>query len=99
MEALLFEIVDARAAARQITEELDLDFAYAYGDKARFRANYFYKVTGPRRGLPHHPDRRSSRSTISAAPTSVRKLAERRAGLVLVTGPDRLGQVDDARRR
>ena len=25
----------------------DLDFAYGYQDKARFRANYLYKTTGP----------------------------------------------------
>ena len=25
----------------------DLDFAYGYEDKARFRANYLYKTTGP----------------------------------------------------
>ena len=41
---------------RRSPTTLDLDFAYAYGDKARFRANYFYKTTGLARRLPHHPD-------------------------------------------
>src|SRR5579859_7977837 len=45
MESLLFEIVTP-AQHQTITETLDLDFAYAYEQKARFRANYFYKVTG-----------------------------------------------------
>ena len=49
-----------RAAVRQLMDELldqdqkeyfhahhDLDFAYGYEDKARFRANYLYKTTGP----------------------------------------------------
>src|SRR5258706_5724255 len=45
MESLLFEIVNPQQH-KQIIEELDLDFAYSFGDKARFRANYFYKVAG-----------------------------------------------------
>src|SRR5580704_75367 len=45
MERLLFEIIND-TQKKQITEELDLDFAYALGDRARFRANYFYKVAG-----------------------------------------------------
>ena len=43
------EVRDAstgEVVARVSTEGLDLDFAYAYGNKARFRANYFFKVTG-----------------------------------------------------
>ena len=46
MEALLFEIATPEQKRRRSLETLDLDFAYAYGDKARFRANYFYKTTG-----------------------------------------------------
>ncbi|MEO8800242.1 MAG: type IV pili twitching motility protein PilT, partial [Polyangiaceae bacterium] len=45
LEELLFEIATP-AQKTTITEELDLDFAYSYADKARFRANYFYKSTG-----------------------------------------------------
>ncbi len=45
MEALLFEIATPEQQ-KTIVDNLDLDFAYAYGDKARFRANYFYKTTG-----------------------------------------------------
>ena len=44
MEALLFEIVNPEQK-RQIVEELDLDFAYQH-TKARFRANYFYRMAG-----------------------------------------------------
>src|ERR1700722_11397843 len=42
MEVLLFEIASPEQK-KTIVDNLDLDFAYAYGDKARFRANYFYK--------------------------------------------------------
>src|SRR5512140_1834631 len=45
LEGMLFELVTPEQKL-QITEELDLDFSYAYGAKARFRANYFYKMTG-----------------------------------------------------
>src|SRR5215472_10758031 len=45
IEGLLFELLTP-AQREKITRELDLDFAHAYGEKARFRANYFYKVSG-----------------------------------------------------
>src|SRR6185503_9156608 len=45
MESMLFELLSPEEHAK-IIAELDLDFAYAYGTKARFRANYFYKTTG-----------------------------------------------------
>ena len=45
MERLLFEIVTPEQK-KTISTSLDLDFAYAFGQKARFRANYFYKTTG-----------------------------------------------------
>src|SRR6185295_6974528 len=45
MESLLFELLDD-AQREQITSELDLDFAHAYGQEARFRANYFHRNTG-----------------------------------------------------
>src|SRR5690242_16766841 len=45
MRALLFEITND-AQREQIENEWDLDFAYAFGTRARFRANYFYKHTG-----------------------------------------------------
>jgi twitching motility protein PilT len=90
MDELLFEIL-APADAEKIKRELDLDFAYAYGDKARFRANYFYKATGLAavfRTIPSHV------LTLDelACPEVVRKVAERRAGLVLVTGPTGSGK-------
>ena len=44
MEALLFEIVNPEQK-KKITEQLDLDFAYAH-PRARFRANYLYRLAG-----------------------------------------------------
>ena len=90
MEALLFEIVtpDQR---KTITETFDLDFAYGYGDKARFRANYFYKTTGLAAVFRTIPTRVLTLEDLGCPP-SVKKLSERRAGLVLVTGPTGSGK-------
>ncbi len=90
MESLLFEIVNA-TQKKQITEQLDLDFAYGYQDKARFRANYFYKTTGLAAVFRTIPSRVLSLEELNT-PMAVRKLSERRAGLVLVTGPTGSGK-------
>ncbi len=90
LEALLFELVTPEQK-RQITEELDLDFAYSYGDKARFRANYFYKATGLAAVFRTIPSKVLSLTDLNT-PDAVRKLAERRSGLVLVTGPTGSGK-------
>ncbi|MDP9150805.1 MAG: type IV pilus twitching motility protein PilT [Myxococcota bacterium] len=90
MEALLFEIATPQQR-RTITETLDLDFAYAYGQTARFRANYFYKTTGLAAVFRTIPTRVLTLEELSC-PAVLRKLADRRAGLVLVTGPTGSGK-------
>ncbi len=90
MESLLFEIVSPEQR-RQIVDDLDLDFAYAYEDKARFRANYFYKSTGLAAVFRTIPTRVLTLTELGV-PDAVRRLAERRAGLVLVTGPTGSGK-------
>jgi twitching motility protein PilT len=90
MESLLFEIVTPEQRTT-IIDALDLDFAYAYEQKARFRANYFHKVTGLAAVFRTIPTRVLSLEELSCPP-SVRRLAERRAGLVLVTGPTGSGK-------
>jgi twitching motility protein PilT len=90
MEKLLFEIATPEQR-KTITEALDLDFAYAYADKARFRANYFYKQTGLAAVFRTIPTRVLTLEDL-ACPPAIRKLADRRAGLVLVTGPTGSGK-------
>jgi twitching motility protein PilT len=90
MEELLFEIVSP-AQKKQITEELDLDFAYAYENKARFRANYFYKAQGLGAVFRTIPTKILTLQELGT-PEAVRKLADRRSGLVLVTGPTGSGK-------
>jgi twitching motility protein PilT len=90
MESLLFEIVTPEQK-NVITETLDLDFAYSYGQKARFRANYFYKMTGLAGVFRTIPTRVLTLDDLGCPP-AVRKLADRRSGLVLVTGPTGSGK-------
>lgn len=69
----------------------DLDWAYQYDTRGRFRVSFFRKTTGIGgvfRSIPAHI------STLDelAVPSGVRKLVETRAGLVLVTGPTGSGK-------
>ncbi len=90
MQTLLFEIL-SEAQHKTIVETMDLDFAYAYRDKARFRANYFYKMTGLAAVFRTIPTKILSLPELNC-PEAIRKLSERRSGLILVTGPTGSGK-------
>ena len=90
MDELLFGIT-LPEQKNTILETLDLDFAYGYGTKARFRANYFYKTTGLAAVFRTIPSKVLTLEDLNC-PAAIRKLAERRAGLVLVTGPTGSGK-------
>ncbi len=90
MHELLFEIT-TEAQKQQIENEWDLDFAYQYGTRARFRANYFYKQTGLAAVFRTIPSKVLTLTELNT-PEVVRKLAEKRAGLILVTGPTGSGK-------
>ncbi|HVK65167.1 MAG TPA: type IV pilus twitching motility protein PilT, partial [Polyangium sp.] len=90
MEELLFEITSPEERTK-ITTELDLDFAYQYEDKARFRANYFYKITGLAAVFRIIPTKILTLDDLGCPPV-VRKLSDKRAGLLLVTGPTGSGK-------
>src|SRR5438046_2869153 len=64
----------------------DLDFAYQYGERGRFRVSYFRKTAGIGGVFRSIPTKISTLDDL-AAPEGVRKLVEVRSGLVLVTGP------------
>jgi len=89
MEGLLFEILNSEQK-RKITEELDLDFAYAH-PRARFRANYLYRFAGLGAVFRFIPHKVPTLADLGC-PEAIRALAERRAGLVLVTGPTGSGK-------
>jgi twitching motility protein PilT len=69
----------------------DLDFAHQHGEAARFRANYLRKLTGTGAVFRAIPTIIKSLDELGVPP-GVRKLAELRAGLVLVTGPTGSGK-------
>ncbi len=90
LRGLLFELL-SEDLRHKFEAELDLDFSHAYGDKARFRANYFNKTTGPGAVFRTIPTKIPTLKDL-ACPDAVRKLAERHAGLILVTGPTGSGK-------
>jgi twitching motility protein PilT len=90
IDRLLTEILTDEQKAK-IENDLDLDFAYAYADKARFRASYFYKATGMGAVFRTIPTKIPSLEDLGA-PDAVKKLAEKRSGIVLVTGPTGSGK-------
>ncbi len=90
MEQLLWPLVDEHQK-NQFLETKDLDFAYGYEDKARFRANYLWKTTGPGAVFRTIPSKILTAEQLGLPP-SIITLSERRAGLVLVTGPTGSGK-------
>jgi twitching motility protein PilT len=90
MEDLLFGIATPEQK-KTILETLDLDFAYGYGTKARFRANYLYRMAGLGAVFRTIPTKVLTLEDLGC-PAAIRKLSERRAGLVLVTGPTGSGK-------
>lgn len=69
----------------------DLDWAYQYDTRGRFRVSFFRKTTGIGgvfRSIPSHI------ATLDdlAVPPGIRKLVDVRSGLVLVTGPTGSGK-------
>ena len=90
MNDLLFEITNEHQK-QQIETEWDLDFAYQYGTRARFRANYFYKQTGLGAVFRTIPSKVLTLADLNT-PEVVKTLSDRRAGLILVTGPTGSGK-------
>ena len=90
VESLLYELLDDNRRELFDTSG-DLDFAYAYGNKARFRANYLKKTTGPGAVFRTIPTRILSAEELGLSRTLLR-LCERKSGLILVTGPTGSGK-------
>jgi len=76
---------------QRFEQRLDFDFAYALGDEARFRVNYFHQLRGLGCVLRHIPARVLTLGELEA-PAVLRELPHYRNGLVLVTGPTGSGK-------
>ena len=90
IEAMLFPLL-TRPQHEQFTTTGDLDFAHAHGTRARFRANYLKKLQGTGAVFRAIPTKILALDQLGVPP-GILKLAELRAGLVLVTGPTGSGK-------
>jgi twitching motility protein PilT len=90
LRALLQPIASERQW-KEWTDTHDLDFAYGLEGVARFRANFFVQEHGAGAVFRMIPEQVVSLDAL-ALPPAIAKLAELRAGLVLVTGPTGSGK-------
>jgi twitching motility protein PilT len=76
---------------QRFQETLDFDLAYAMGEEARFRVNFFNQILGYGCVLRHIPFKVLTLIDLKA-PDVLRQLPHYRSGLVLVTGPTGSGK-------
>ncbi len=90
LETLLAEICPA-SLWEDFAETGDVDFAYAYPGKARFRANYLRQFHGNGAIFRVIPSRIMTLDELGAPP-ALKTFASLQSGLVLVTGPTGSGK-------
>jgi twitching motility protein PilT len=90
LESMLQQIASPANWERYLSTG-DLDFAYALGEKARFRANYFRHFDGYGAIFRIIPSKVLTLSDLKA-PEVLKSFSELRSGLVLVTGPTGSGK-------
>jgi twitching motility protein PilT len=90
VQHLVFDILTP-AQQLQFTQEHDLDFAYPFLDKARFRGNVLRKQTGVGAVFRTIPSRVLTLAELHT-PATIAKLAQATSGLILVTGPTGSGK-------
>jgi pilus retraction protein PilT len=90
IEALLMPLL-SKEQRTQFESTGDLDFAHGHGTKARFRANYLRKLTGVGAVFRAIPTIIKTLDELNV-PAGIRKLADLKSGLVLVTGPTGSGK-------
>ena len=90
MESLMHEICEARGYEKYLSRG-DLDFAYEMDEDNRFRCNYFKQNLGHAAVFRIIPTKIASLEQLGIPPV-VKRFAEMRSGLVLVTGPTGSGK-------
>lgn len=90
MEGYLKEITSPERWEHYL-DNLDLDFAYAMGDVARFRSNYFFQENGYAAVFRIIPSKILTMEDLGL-PNILKSFGELRSGLVLVTGPTGSGK-------
>ena len=84
------------AQRKNYEENLECDFSFAVPNLARFRVNAFVQSRGAAAAFRTIPSKVLSLEELNA-PKVFAEMTNRPRGLILCTGPDGLGQVDDAR--
>ena len=90
LKGILFEILNPEQIATY-ESHWDLDFAYQIEGVARFRCNYYFQRTGYGAVMRVIPSEILTLEQLKV-PQVLRSLADRRAGLVLATGPTGSGK-------
>ncbi len=90
IETMLMTLLSPEQRA-QFETTGDLDFAHQHGQRARFRANYLRKLTGVGAVFRAIPATIKTLAELGV-PAGIRRLADLRSGLVLVTGPTGSGK-------
>jgi twitching motility protein PilT len=91
LREMLREICNPPERWRVFEERGDMDFAYAYADKARFRANYNRQIAGYGAVFRTIPSHILTLDELGAPPV-LRTFGEYTSGLCLVTGPTGSGK-------
>ncbi len=87
---MLYSIMN-EAQRSEYERDLDLDFAISFGDGMRFRVNAFNTVHGPGAVMRTIPTQVRTLEELGA-PGVLKKFAELKNGLILVTGPTGSGK-------
>ena len=90
MEAMMSEICEPRGYEKYLSRG-DLDFAYEMAEDNRFRCNYFKQNLGHACVFRIIPTKIATLEQLGIPPV-VKRFAEMRSGLVLVTGPTGSGK-------
>ena len=87
----VFDVLIPRDQGEELLRDRQLDFAFSWGEKARFRANAFYQLDRPALALRLIPTQIPTPEDIGL-PESATRLLNRPHGLVLMTGPTGSGK-------
>ena len=94
VHAMVYDIMND-AQRKHYEENLECDFSFAIPNLARFRVNAFVQKRGAGAVMRTIPSKVLSLEDLKA-PAIFKEISEQPRGIVLVTGPDRLRQVDHA---
>ncbi len=90
IQRLVYDILTGEQVER-LEQERELDFSYGLGEKARFRVNVFRQKGSLQAAFRIIPSEIPSLEELRLPPM-LRKLTEKRSGLIMVTGPTGSGK-------